>query len=75
MNRRRGRAAWRDFMPVRRRSKRREAKSSADSEWGRDLLGDGMMDFTPEELREFLEGDLSEVEVRPEFKERLRKKL
>lgn len=33
------------------------------------------MDFTPDELREFLEGDLYDVEADPEFKERLRRKL
>lgn len=33
------------------------------------------MDFSMEELREFLEGDLVEVRADPEFKERLRQKL
>jgi hypothetical protein len=34
-----------------------------------------VMDFTINELREFLEADLLDVPVDPEFKERLRKKL
>lgn len=33
------------------------------------------LDFTMEELREFLEADLLDVPVDPEFKERLRRKL
>jgi hypothetical protein len=33
------------------------------------------MEFTVEELREFLEGDYLDVPVDPEFKERLRRKL
>ena len=32
-------------------------------------------EFTTEELREFLEGDLYPVEADPEFKEELREKL
>lgn len=33
------------------------------------------MEFTMDELREFLEGDLLDVRADPEFKERLRRKL
>jgi len=33
------------------------------------------MDFTLDELREFLEADLVEVRADPEFKERLRRRL
>ena len=33
------------------------------------------MEFSMDELREFLEGDLVEVRADPEFKERLRHKL
>jgi len=38
-------------------------------------LDDGLMDFTLDELREFLEADLVEVRADPEFKERLRRRL
>ena len=33
------------------------------------------MEFTIEELREFLEGDFLDVRADPEFKERLRERL
>ncbi len=36
---------------------------------------DGVMEFTVEELREFLEGDLLGGRADPEFKERLRRQL
>jgi hypothetical protein len=36
---------------------------------------DGLMDFTLDELREFLEADLVDVRADPEFKERLRRRL
>jgi hypothetical protein len=35
----------------------------------------GAMEFTLEELREFLEGDRLDVRADPEFKERLRRRL
>jgi hypothetical protein len=38
-------------------------------------MNEGAMEFTPEELREFLEGDLLDVRADPEFKERLRRML
>jgi hypothetical protein len=38
-------------------------------------VGDGLMNFTMDELREFLEADLIEVRADPEFKERLRRRL
>ncbi len=38
-------------------------------------LDDSLMDFTLDELREFLEADLVEVRADPEFKERLRRRL
>ncbi len=41
----------------------------------RRAIDEGAMDFTIEELREFLEGDLSDLPVDPGFKERLRRKL
>jgi hypothetical protein len=38
-------------------------------------MNEGAMEFTVEELREFLEGDLLDVHADPEFKERLRRML
>ena len=38
-------------------------------------VDDGLMDFTMDELREFLEADLIDVRADPEFKERLRRRL
>ena len=38
-------------------------------------MNEGAMEFTAEELREFLDGDLLEVRADPEFKERLRRTL
>lgn len=38
-------------------------------------MNEGAMEFTPEELREFLEGDRLDVRADPEFKERLRRTL
>ncbi len=38
-------------------------------------LDDSLMDFSLDELREFLEADLVEVRADPEFKERLRRRL
>lgn len=35
-------------------------------------MDEGAMEFTVEELREFLEGDRLDVRADPEFKERLR---
>jgi hypothetical protein len=41
----------------------------------RPMMDDAAMEFTPEELREFLEADRLGVRADPEFKERLRRKL
>jgi hypothetical protein len=38
-------------------------------------MNEGALEFTIEELREFLEGDLLDVHADPEFKERLRRML
>ena len=38
-------------------------------------MNEGAMEFTIEELREFLEGDKLGVRADPEFKERLRRML
>ena len=40
-----------------------------------EVLNEGTMDFTMDELREFLEADHLEVKADPDFKEKLRKKL
>lgn len=40
-----------------------------------EVMDESMMDFTMEELREFLEADLLDVHADPKFKERLRRKL
>ena len=45
----------------------------SESDW-QDILDDPM-DFDPDELREFLSGDMMDVPVRPGFKEQLRRKL
>ena len=38
-------------------------------------MDEGAMDFTMDELREFLEADVRGVQADPEFKERLRRRL
>ncbi|MEE9607992.1 MAG: hypothetical protein V3U03_09655 [Myxococcota bacterium] len=38
-------------------------------------MDESWMDYTLDELREFLEADVLEVRADPEFKERLRRKL
>ena len=65
------------MMGVRRRRKRRVEQ---DTESGQDrealkMIEDILSDFSIDELREFLEADLVDVKVDPEFKERLRKQL
>ena len=52
------------------------AKSTGSSE-DADLetMQEALTDFSIDELREFLEADLADVPVDPEFKERLREKL
>ena len=42
---------------------------------GKQGMDDGAMEFTMDELREFLEGDVRGVRADPAFKERLRLKL
>ncbi len=39
------------------------------------MMEDILTDFSIDELREFLEADLVDVKVDPEFKERLRRQL
>lgn len=40
-----------------------------------EMMDDVLTDFSVDELREFLEADLIDVPVDPEFKERLRRQL
>ena len=58
---------------------RRAAGISSDvatkSKVEQELEEEFAMDFSPDELHEFLAADLVEVPVDPEFKERLRQKL
>jgi 2-hydroxy-3-keto-5-methylthiopentenyl-1-phosphate phosphatase len=66
-------------MGVRRRRKRR-VEREVQSGSGQDrealkMMEDILSDFSIDELREFLEADLVDVKVDPEFKERLRKQL
>jgi ribosomal protein L21E len=44
-------------------------------ERGKQIMDEGAMDFSMEELQEFLEGDRVDVRADPAFKERLRRKL
>jgi len=39
------------------------------------MMTDDAMDFTIEELREFLQADLLDVPIDPRFKERLKRRL
>jgi hypothetical protein len=45
------------------------------TKWDEEVMDEPAMDFTMDELREFLEADLLDVQADPVFKERLRKKL
>ena len=62
-------------------SRRKKRRSGRDAviEQDRETLNmvneDILTDFSIDELREFLEADLVDVKVDPEFKERLRKQL
>ncbi len=61
-----------------RRRKTRRVKRDAESGQDREalkMMEDILTDFSIDELREFLEADLVDVKVDPEFKERLRKQL
>jgi hypothetical protein len=61
------------------RRKKRQIRRDAAVEQHRETLNmmsdDVLTDFSIDELREFLEADLVDVKVDPEFKERLRKQL
>jgi len=63
---------------VSRRKKRRTRRDAAieqDREKLKMITEDILTEFSIDELREFLEADLVDVKVDPEFKERLRKQL
>ena len=65
-------------MGVRRRRKRRverDLESGSQDREALKMMEDILSDFSIDELREFLEADLVDVKVDPEFKERLRKQL
>ena len=64
-------------MGVRRRRKRRVERDTASGQDRETLkmMEDILSDFSIDELREFLEADLVDVKIDPEFKERLRKQL
>jgi len=47
----------------------------ADAEQDEAMAEDQWMEFTVEELREFLQADLLDVQVDPRFKERLKHRL
>ena len=60
--------------------RRRARRGGRDARTGQDrealkMTDDILTDFSIDELREFLEADLVDVKVDPEFKERLRKQL
>jgi hypothetical protein len=75
MSRWEGKRGVKDTLLARMRRRREVAKSDSGSEWERRGLDEGAMDFSPEELRDFLDSDRVDVEADPEFKERLRQKL
>lgn len=57
------------------RSRQPDQVREADVEHSESMTEEAMMDFTAEELREFLQADLLDVAVDPRFKERLRRRL
>lgn len=53
----------------------RRVDGASEAEQDLIMIDDAMMDFTIEELREFLQADLLDVPVDPRFKERLKRRL
>ena len=53
----------------------RRVGGAAGAERDQTMTEDAMMDFSIEELREFLQADLLDVPVDPRFKERLKRRL
>ena len=59
-----------------RKTRRQVGKQGSDAEAERESMTDeAMTEFTVEELREFLQGDILDVQVDPAFKERLKRRL
>ncbi len=58
-----------------RKQRRQGRRHAAETERDQAMTDDVMTEFTVEELREFLQGDLLDVPVDPEFKERLKRRL
>ena len=57
------------------RTDRKSRTYTADTEMEVDVFDDGQMEFSIEELREFLAADFVEVSADPAFKNQLRNKL
>ncbi len=58
-----------------RKLRQQVGKQDADAERDQAMTDDVMTEFTVEELREFLQGDILDVQVDPAFKERLKRRL
>lgn len=59
-----------------RKMRQQVGKPGTDAEAERESMTDEVTtEFTVEELREFLQGDILDVQVDPAFKERLKRKL
>ncbi|MCZ6822317.1 MAG: hypothetical protein O7F10_05140 [Deltaproteobacteria bacterium] len=58
-----------------RKLRQQVGKHGADAERDQAMTDDVMTEFTVEELREFLQGDILDVQVDPAFKERLKRRL
>ena len=57
------------------KARRRDGIDGADAEQDEAMTDEGLTDFTAEELREFLNGDLLGVPLDPGFRERLKRRL
>ncbi len=57
------------------RFKRSRGRTREVVRQGQELSNETTLDFTMDELREFLEADTLDVQADPEFKERLRRTL
>ena len=58
-----------------RKQRRQGGRHGADTERDQAMTDDFMTEFTVEELREFLQGDIPNVSVDPTFRERLKRRL
>ena len=61
--------------PEPRKLRRQGRKHAADADRDQAMTDDSMAEFEIEELREFLQGDILDVQVDPAFKQRLKRKL